>query len=207
MLKWERKKKNLTLAYKEKKRFLTRSLFLALTCALLFHVAFFMLFHIDLGMLKDPVELPPLTVTSSLPAIQAYSEKETPAPIKLAFLETPRPETPEIPHYFSYNEEASFRASPMVQKKWTSALFLTRGFKLKNSLNSSLEFTDFEAPSGSLLFEADGETGKIYFFSWKKSTGNPNLDKKIEELLKTLTVELPSGMPIAQGEIEVRFHD
>ncbi len=207
MLKWERKKKNLTLAYKEKRRFLTKSLLLALSCAFLFHVAFFMLFHIDLGMLKDPVELPPLTVTSSLPTIQAYSEKETPVPVKLPYLEVARIETPEVPHFFSYNEEASFRASPMVQKTWKGDLFLTRGFKFKNPNIHSIEFTDFEAPSAALVFEAEGETGKIYFFSWKKSSGNTNLDKKIEELIKTVVVELPSGMPIAQGEIEVRFHD
>lgn len=207
MLKWERKKKNLTLAYMEKKRFLTKTLVLALSLAFLFHAAFFLLFHIDLGMLKDPVELPPLNVTSSMPAIHAYAEKKAPDSAIPVYLETPRQKTPEIPPYYSYKEEASFRASPMVQKLWKSTLALHRGFKLKNPPIAAVEITDFEAPYGSLLFEADRETGKIYFFSWKKSTGNSNLDKKIEELVKNLVVELPAGMPMAQGEIEVRFHD
>lgn len=207
MLKWERKKKTLTLSYKEKRRFFTKTLLLTLGIALSFHLAFLFLFKIDLGMLKEPMELPPLTVSTSLPSIQAYSEKEIPQPLRLSYLEEKRQTVPEIPFYFSYTEEVPFRAAPMTKKRRSSRVDISRGIKIKNLEIPALEVATYDPPYGSLFFEADAATGKIYYYSWKESTGIPSLDSKIEELVKGLSLEFPSEVPLAQGDIEVRFYD
>lgn len=207
MLKWERKKKTLTLSYKEKKRFFTKTLLLTLGIALGFHLAFLFLFSIDLGMLKDPVEPPPLSVTATLPGLQAYSEKEVSVPLQLSYLEENRKQSPEVPFYFSYIEEVPFRAAPMTKRTWKSSIDISRGIAMKQQAAPPLEISSYDPPHGSLLFEADASTGKIYYYVWKESTGISGLDTKIEEYVKGLTLEFPSEVPIAQGDIEVWFHD
>jgi hypothetical protein len=207
MIRWTLKKKGNTVAltFRERRRFWTRELLLALLIASLAHVIPLVVFKIDLGMLKDPE--PPSTVTllpSTNPGSVLISEKEAHQKIEMPFLEIRRTEPIAFVPTGLPQESVTYRAPILIKKSFQATPYLSRGISIKNKELSPLQVIAYEPLHASLFFEADPATGIIFFYEWKERSGNAALDKEIETYLKKLTLHIP-GKSLARGEIDLQF--
>lgn len=207
MIRWTLKKKGqaVELTFRERRRFWTKELLLALSIATLAHVIPLAIFKIDLGMLKDPDPLSSVTLLpSSPPGSVLISEKETLQKIHMPFLEIRRP-TPSPSAIGALSPETiAYRAPILTKKTFYAKPHLSRDLTLKEAGLPTPHIVAYEPIHASLLFEADPATGIIYFYEWKERSGSITLDKDIESYIKKLILDIPRKN-LARGEIDLQF--
>lgn len=207
MIRWSLKKKGraVALTFRERRRFWTRELLLALLIASLAHLIPLVVFKIDLGMLKDPEPLAAVTLLpSTAPGSVLISEKEAHRKIEMPYLEIRRPEPFLTTQTTFSHETVAYRAPILLKKSFRATPYLSRGISIKNQELPPLQVIAYEPLRASLVFEADPTTGIIYFYEWKERSGNSALDKEIETYLKQLTLHIPD-QGLVRGEIDLQF--
>lgn len=207
MIRWTLKKKGkaVELTFRERRRFWTKELLLALCIASLAHLIPLVIFKIDLGMLKDPE--PPSIVTllpSSPPGSVLISEKEVLQKIHMPFLEIRRPAPSSVHQSTPSPETVAYRAPILTKKTFYAKPHLSRELAVRKAGMPAPHIVAYEPMRASLSIEADPATGIIYFYEWKERSGSPALDKEIESYVKKLILDIPQKS-LAKGEIDLQF--
>lgn len=207
MIRWTLKKKGkaVELTFKERRRFWTKELLMALLIASLAHVIPLVIFKIDLGMLKDPEPLSTVTLLpSSTPGSVLISEKETVKKIQMPFLEIRRPAPLSLTSNEPLTETVAYRAPILTKKSFYAKPHLSRELIVKAAGVPAPQIVAYEPFHASLFFEADPTTGIIYFYEWKERSGSAALDKEIENYIKNIVLDFPRKS-LARGEIDLQF--
>lgn len=207
MIRWTLKKKGkaVELTFKERRRFWTKELLLALLIASLAHVIPLVIFKIDLGMLKDPEPLSAVTLLpSSTPGSVLISEKEAIQNIPMPFHEIRRPAPLSLTQKHPLAETVAYRAPILTKKSFYAKPHLSRELLVKNAGIPAPQIVAYEPIHASLLIEADPTTGIIYFYEWKERSGSAALDKEIENYIKKIVLDVPRKS-LARGEIDLQF--
>lgn len=213
MLHFERQNKSgkILLSVKQRTKLWTFDFTLALGIALLIHVVGFLFFRVDLKGFLNPTKYPSTVFVSSeqvgstlgfyeqenipeIPSFLIIQQLETPplSLISLAANLKPKP----LPIDLSGLEIAS------IYKPVTSRFFLSGGCQF---LIEPEPIKAKKISKAKLEFQANSETGIIFWLNWLEATGDPKCDLRIVENLKNSKLIASHSLLAMRGIIEVEF--
>lgn len=219
MLKIERKKKELTVSLRTQEGLWNRTFLIAFTIALGIHVSAFFLFHIQpftayFSTIFPPVNVQSPRIENQISLLEKNQKEEFPLldlhePYAISLNETYSIEKSydlTMPQFTSIEEPLNIPVETTYTPLKMEISGPLKQYKLTNPIEDHVQsrFGSGQYYHISYQVQVEPETGAIFWYDKKESSGKPAIDQQMEKVLLSLKF---TPADYAAGQIDFYYYD